>query len=385
MGSKNIAAKEQRQIHEQFSESLMNDSQAKVWVIFGKDNKTWYTDPKTAGNIIELFEFTPDGSSVSTPIALELDERRQVKRVVIFCFHPEAIFYPNDPLKGKSMEQALDLAAALTDMAVEDGYLCQLFATMLKRYENKGNATGEGKKKGSAKPKDVQTRIDGQKVKDSQETATRGQLLRLATDLLELELENADSDDSSSQPLTYRDIGPELCQWLISENVGGEAEADVWRRSFAHGNLTLAAAIQIKLSLDLDTATYKEGQASRHAATRKESKFAAMYRTPDASKGDPLSLQVHCNTCGTVRTDFFPIFMHDGRYIVRRLACEGCPRSTSKSEAGRISKKILWPVDSAMPRVGEKQMRAEFYSLYPDADGTDKHRQMEDRERSRAR
>jgi hypothetical protein len=132
----------------------------------------------------------------------------------------------------------------------------------------------------------------------------RGQLLRLATDLVELELENADSDDSSSQPLTYRDIGPELCQWLISENVGGEAEADVWRRSFVHGNLTLAAAIQVKLSLDLDTATYKEGQASRHAATRKESKFAVMYRTPDASKGDPLSLQVHCNKCGTVRTDF---------------------------------------------------------------------------------
>jgi hypothetical protein len=167
MGSKNIAAKEQRQIHEQFSESLMNDSQAKVWVIFGNDNKIWYIDLKTAANIIELFEFTPDGSSVSTSIALELDERRQVKRVMVFCFHPEAIFYPNDPLKGQSMEQALDLAAALTDVAVEDGYLCQYFANMLKRYENKGKATGEGKKKGSAKSKDVQTRIDGQKVKDS--------------------------------------------------------------------------------------------------------------------------------------------------------------------------------------------------------------------------
>jgi hypothetical protein len=147
----------------------------------------------------------------------------------------------------------------------------------------------------------------------------------------------------------------------------------------------LAAAIHLKLSLDLDTATYKAGQASRHAATRKESKFAAVFRTPDASKGDPLSLQVHCNKCGTVRTDFFPIFMHDGRYIVRRLACEGCPRNTSKAEAGRTSVKILWPVDSAMARVSATQMRAEFYKLYPDADGADKHRQMVDRERSRAR
>lgn len=61
-------------------------------------------------------------------MALEFNESRQICRIVIFCQHPETLFYASDSCDtGRLIDQGMNLAAALTDYTVRPEYYADFF------------------------------------------------------------------------------------------------------------------------------------------------------------------------------------------------------------------------------------------------------------------
>ena len=61
---------------------------------------------------------------------------------------------------------------------------------------------------------------------------------------------------------------------------------------------------------------------------------------------------VKCKDCGTMRLDLYPMYLLDGRYVVRMLKCLGC----EKTSEGLLRQKMLFPVDEKVPTILYKVM-----------------------------
>ena len=338
---------ELRGIHEAFSENTMNDSRAKVWVIFGSRNKAWYRsmEHRWEETAVEI----PD-SDVRTSAHLEYDENDSIRRVVIFCQHPESIFYPNQrqPRKGLEMDAALNLAAALTQLRIHTAYFERFYQGLISNR------------------KDVQGQMGHLPV-----TGYDGEAIPL--DLVETVMEDLAKEDPDS-PIKYEQLNPRLRKWLHDQNVVDQSAADKWRSQFQGNQQTLLTSLFTQCIADIDAVADlpTDGQGKDDRAGYKKrlnNKYGVIQRAPDPARGDPLSLQVHCRKCKTVKTDYFPTFMiADGAYRVRKLPCRVCP---AKKRENRY--KDHYPVAN-IKRVTYRIMRAAFFDAYPNDVDAKKYR-----------
>jgi len=80
-----------RQAHERFSEDVMNDSIARVWIVLGKEGVQWYRDSHDHDII-----FVPYGDDYSVEVALEYERdspfthRGPLRCTVVLYNHPRA-------------------------------------------------------------------------------------------------------------------------------------------------------------------------------------------------------------------------------------------------------------------------------------------------------
>lgn len=274
-----------RRLHEQFAENIMHTSTAKVWVVFGKANKERYL--RSAGSkSVKTVDFSQRDPSLKTPVALEFNESRQICRIVIFCQHPETLFYASDSCDtGRLMDQGMNLAAALTDYTVRPQYYADFFDNI--RRGQRGHFDSPGFPVVYARthaPRGVAPRIE------PPPRETSASLVRRINELMD--------EETPDRTVSYHEIGPELTEWLKSQQVVGEAAAEDWRKNSAKGNLSLVAQIHAFAAATQDYA------ATKHTAAKDEkSKFACMYRRSDQIRGDPATVDVYCGTCGHEKTD----------------------------------------------------------------------------------
>lgn len=305
--------------HEDFSASIMRACAAKVWVFFGSPAQQKYLEEHPTAI---TFNFVEVGNeSVKTKVALELDKRGQVCRVAIFCRHPESIYYfkSQEPLKGQEMDQALDLATALTAIMPRAQYFTRFY-----------------------------NGVHGQQ-------GVSGQLLSEVMELLRR--------DTPSARVTYDEVGPRTTEWLKEQHIDGEAAFEVWRQAHGYQNLSLMASIHAELFAANDTNSIKRVTA------KESSKFSAVYRMTDSFKGDPATILVKCPHCQDERIDHEPRFMLDGRYIVGTTYCQKCGHNGSSKRKSDMHARRMWPVDKDIRACAIDVMTRQFYNTYPHAEG----------------
>jgi len=111
----------QRKRHAWYTRYLMDNSSSQVWIIYGEDNRVWYLEQFLD---VGAFKFeTLPGCFVEGVVEYHrtdiFSDDRRVRRLVLFSFHPEYIFYRTLRRKGIMMDSLLNLAAALTGVSVK--------------------------------------------------------------------------------------------------------------------------------------------------------------------------------------------------------------------------------------------------------------------------
>jgi hypothetical protein len=130
-----------RKHHEEYTQRLFDQSTAKVWVLFGEQNRdrclqhTHRLMPD--GAIIKvrlrwdnagIESKTFDGTKPSFAFEYGPQPDCELLRIIIFAYHPEALAYSNGTIpKGAMMDSAVNLAASLTGLPVVADLFEQIF------------------------------------------------------------------------------------------------------------------------------------------------------------------------------------------------------------------------------------------------------------------
>ena len=323
----------------------MKQSSAKVWVIFGKAQREWFLS--LGRDNTRQFTFNYDGTAIRG--MFEYDDSKRIERIYIFCHHPKVLYYSHS--KALEMEPALNLAAALVNTMVRLDYLKSSFPSTPIPGQQLLAASGQ---LSLVSTRGVEPPLEGQELaSQSADQAKSYSFTTLSQKRALVESIAATHDEQSGVPGQSFNSLPNILQaWLRLQQIDNLEKALEWSSNVGSGAMSLVEALFATISSDLNADVVRGLLSLGSLAKRDRSKYAALYRKPDISKGDPTDMLVSCKDCGTKRLDLYPTYLLDGRYIVRMLKCFGCERRPE----GTQRQKMLFPVDETVPVIRYKVM-----------------------------
>src|SRR2546423_13450730 len=277
------------------------------------------------------------------------------------------------------MDQALNLAAALSDMVVRPEYMDYFYQGTFggrgKAFQEALKTQGTGFSANQARPfKARKERSYPSKKPEKPGNQLEEDFVGRYAFLLSLASDAFAKEQESSLPLSYGELDQELRSWLKSQDVG-KKQLDVWKGQFG-ADLTLVEALQAQLIDKYDDAMTDEYNMSyllMGKERRQKSPQFVMYRAADPSLGDPLSIQVACSACKRIRQDRAPYWMKDdGRYVLKTSNCRQCPRKKNQ-----IVATIHYPVNKSVKTISKDNVVKKYWAAYPDAPGADKYREKQ--------
>lgn len=366
-------------IHRRFSLSVMQTSKAKVFLIFGDRNKQEYLDSPQH----QFMEVQLDTSVDPVQVAIEYHESR-VKRVLIFCPHPEWLLHRDSYIqKGLIVDQIQNLAAALSGITLDLTYANRLYRGM--DGETGDNFRAKLDKEGSALAQVYTLALRDRAVKAGKASAQkRAELAKrdaqitlyeeaimpgpdanlsvTAVKLLAVAEVACAHEDILGVPLSLDQLDARLLEWLKDWGIHTETQAYDWMELVSNDGCSLTEVIEQQLLVQYEEAVIDDNRRRRramhHSSDRQNNPLLnVIYEEAQSTKRQQDKVVVACKVCNLRRFDNQPIYMiTDGAYVLKSMHCAQC--GTTRSHV---------PVERTLP-VFSHQSKQRLYADTEQAD-----------------